>query len=58
VTTEDELKQFAELVELGAAGIPTADSTAHELDELATAIVNHLTSAAKAAGRRAAVRSD
>ncbi|GKU10992.1 unnamed protein product [Fusarium langsethiae] len=51
VTTEDELKQFAELVELGAAGLPTADSTAPELDELATAIVNLLTSAAKAAGR-------
>lgn len=51
VTTEDELKRFAELVELGAAGLPTADSTASELDELATAIVNLLTSAAKAAGR-------
>ncbi|KAF6515471.1 hypothetical protein HZS61_005377 [Fusarium oxysporum f. sp. conglutinans] len=27
VTTEDELKRFIEVVELGAAGLPTADST-------------------------------
>ncbi|KAF5264885.1 hypothetical protein QWA68_016524 [Fusarium oxysporum] len=51
VTTEDELKRFAELVELGAAGLPTADSTASELDGLASAFVNLLISAAKAAGR-------
>ncbi|KAI8411063.1 hypothetical protein FOFC_07657 [Fusarium oxysporum] len=51
VTTDDELKRFAEIVELGAAGLPTADSTPSELDELASALVNLLTSAAKAAGR-------
>ncbi|TVY74677.1 putative RNA-directed DNA polymerase from transposon BS [Fusarium oxysporum f. sp. cubense] len=51
VTTDNELKRFAEIVELGAAGLPTADSTPSELDELASALVNLLTSAAKAAGR-------
>ncbi|KAG7404171.1 hypothetical protein Forpe1208_v015675 [Fusarium oxysporum f. sp. rapae] len=51
VTTDDELKRFAEIVELGAAGLPTADSTPSELDELASALVNLLTSAAKATGR-------
>ncbi|RKK77822.1 hypothetical protein BFJ68_g17943 [Fusarium oxysporum] len=51
VITDDELKRFAEIVELGAAGLPTADSTPSELDELASALVNLLTSAAKAAGR-------
>ncbi|RKK58147.1 hypothetical protein BFJ69_g17420, partial [Fusarium oxysporum] len=51
VTTDDELKRFAEIVELGAAGLPTADSTPSELDELASALVNLLTSAAKAAGQ-------
>jgi hypothetical protein len=51
VTTDDELKRFAEIVELGAAGLPIADSTPSELDELASALVGLLTSAAKAAGR-------
>jgi hypothetical protein len=51
VTTDDELKRFAEIVELGAAGLPTADSIPSELDELASALVGLLTSAAKAAGR-------
>ncbi|RKL19988.1 hypothetical protein BFJ72_g15127 [Fusarium proliferatum] len=51
VTTEDELKRFIEIVELGATRIPLADSTPAELDELASALVNLLTSAAKAAGR-------
>ncbi|RKK27491.1 hypothetical protein BFJ68_g16530 [Fusarium oxysporum] len=51
VTTDDKLERFAEIVELGAAGLPTADSTPSELDELASALVNLLTSAAKAAGR-------
>ncbi|EXK24306.1 hypothetical protein FOMG_18953 [Fusarium oxysporum f. sp. melonis 26406] len=51
VTTDDELKRFAEIVELGVAGLPTADSTPSELDELASALVNLLTSAAKAVGR-------
>ncbi|SPJ88919.1 uncharacterized protein FTOL_12814 [Fusarium torulosum] len=51
VTTDDELKRFAEIVELGAAGLPIADSTPSELDELASALVGLLTSAARAAGR-------
>ncbi|KAJ0130668.1 hypothetical protein HZ326_26235 [Fusarium oxysporum f. sp. albedinis] len=53
VTTEDELKRFVEIVELGATDIPLADSTPTELDELASSLVNLLTSAAKAAGRPA-----
>ncbi|KAJ3454128.1 hypothetical protein MRS44_018022 [Fusarium solani] len=51
VTTNDELKRFVEIVELGAAQIPLADSTPSELDELASRLVNLLTSAARAAGR-------
>ncbi|RBA08489.1 hypothetical protein FPRO05_14364, partial [Fusarium proliferatum] len=51
VTIEDELKRFVEIVELGATDIPPADSTPAELDNLATSLVNLLTSAAKAAGR-------
>ncbi|KAL9561821.1 hypothetical protein ACKAV7_014083 [Fusarium commune] len=51
VTTEDELKRFVEIVELGAAEIPRADSTPEELDELASSLASLLTSAAKAAGR-------
>ncbi|KAG6980188.1 hypothetical protein FocnCong_v009714 [Fusarium oxysporum f. sp. conglutinans] len=51
VTTEDELKRFVEIVEFGATEVPQADSTPAELDELAFALVNLLTSAAKAAGR-------
>ncbi|KAM6513286.1 hypothetical protein FALCPG4_18932 [Fusarium falciforme] len=51
VTADDELKRFVEIVELGAAEIPLADSTPADLDELASALVNLLMSAAKAAGR-------
>ncbi|RKK80609.1 hypothetical protein BFJ68_g17704, partial [Fusarium oxysporum] len=51
VTTEDELKRFIEIVELGAIRIPLVDSTPAELDELASALVNLLIKAAKAAGR-------
>ncbi|PCD21170.1 hypothetical protein AU210_016596 [Fusarium oxysporum f. sp. radicis-cucumerinum] len=50
VTTEDELKRFVEIVEFGATEVPQADLTPAELDELAFALVNLLTSAAKAAG--------
>lgn len=53
VTTEDELKRFVEIVELGATEIPLTGSTPAELDELASALVSLLTSAAKAAGRPA-----
>jgi hypothetical protein len=50
VTTEDELKRFVEIVELGAIDIPFTDPTPTELDQLASSLVNLLTSAAKAAG--------
>ncbi|KAG7408870.1 hypothetical protein Forpe1208_v012445 [Fusarium oxysporum f. sp. rapae] len=53
VKTEDELKRFVEIVELGATEIPLTDSTPAELDELASSLVSLLTSAAKAAGRPA-----
>ncbi|KAL9570491.1 hypothetical protein ACKAV7_005379 [Fusarium commune] len=53
VTTEDELKRFVEIVELGATEIPLSDSTPEELDELASSLVSLLTSAAKASGRPA-----
>ncbi|KAJ0126813.1 hypothetical protein HZ326_30083 [Fusarium oxysporum f. sp. albedinis] len=53
VKTEDELKRFVEIVELGATEIPMTHSTPAELDELASALVNLLTSAAKASGRPA-----
>ncbi|KAF5264888.1 hypothetical protein FOXYS1_4319 [Fusarium oxysporum] len=53
VTTEDEVKRFVEIVELGAIEIPVTDSTPKELDELASSLVNLLTSAVKAAGRPA-----
>jgi ribonuclease HI len=53
VTTEDELKRFVEIVELGATEIPATGSTSKELDELASSLVCLLTSAAKAAGRPA-----
>jgi hypothetical protein len=51
VITKDELKWFAKLIKLGAARLPTADLTTPELDELTTAIMNLLTSAAKTASR-------
>lgn len=51
ITTDDELKRFAEIVELGATAIPLESSTPADLDELASALVNLLMSAAKAAGR-------
>ncbi|KAF5710056.1 reverse transcriptase [Fusarium globosum] len=51
VTTDNKLKRFAKIVELGAAGLPIANSTPSELDELASTLMNLLTSAAKAAGR-------
>ncbi|TVY73798.1 putative RNA-directed DNA polymerase from transposon BS [Fusarium oxysporum f. sp. cubense] len=53
VKTEDELKRFVEIVELGATGIPLTDSTPEELDKLASSLVSLLTSAAKASGRPA-----
>lgn len=51
LTTEDELKRFIEIVELGSIGIPTAVLTTLELDELAFALVHLLQLAIKAAGR-------
>jgi hypothetical protein len=51
LTTDDELKRFAEIVDIGSVGIPAAATTPLELDELASALANILQSAAKAAGR-------
>lgn len=51
VKTDDELKRFVDVVDLGTARIPRADSTPPELDEPAPALVNLLISAAKVAGR-------
>ncbi|KAH7464077.1 hypothetical protein FOMA001_g17794 [Fusarium oxysporum f. sp. matthiolae] len=53
VTTDDELKRFVEIVELGSTAIPVAASSPLELDELASTLVRLLQSAAKAAGRPA-----
>jgi hypothetical protein len=51
VIIDDELKRFVEIVELEAVDIPVIDTTPSELDELASALVSLLESAAKAAGR-------
>lgn len=51
VTTDDELKRFVEIVELGSMVIPVAASSPLELDELASTLVSLSQSAAKAAGR-------
>ncbi|RKK50820.1 hypothetical protein BFJ69_g18007, partial [Fusarium oxysporum] len=41
VTTEDELKRFVEIVELGATEIPLTDSTHAELDEIASSLTGN-----------------
>ncbi|KAM5357129.1 hypothetical protein ACJZ2D_016591 [Fusarium nematophilum] len=51
LTTDEELKRFIELVELGASRIPDAASSPQELDALASALVDLLQSAVGAAGR-------
>ncbi|EFY95407.2 Endonuclease/exonuclease/phosphatase [Metarhizium robertsii ARSEF 23] len=51
VTTEEELKRFRELVAAGACRIPIDTATASQLDTLATALVDLLQAAARAAGR-------
>ncbi|KAG7408661.1 hypothetical protein Forpe1208_v012330 [Fusarium oxysporum f. sp. rapae] len=53
VTTDDELKRFVEIVELGSTAIPVAASSPLELDKLASTLASLLQSAAKAAGRPA-----
>ncbi|RKK09713.1 hypothetical protein BFJ65_g16158 [Fusarium oxysporum f. sp. cepae] len=53
VTTDDELKRFVEIIELGSTAIPVAASSPLELDELASTLVSLLQSAAKAVGRPA-----
>ncbi|KAG7406105.1 TMEM14 protein-like protein [Fusarium oxysporum f. sp. rapae] len=53
VTTDDELKRFVEIVELGSTAIPVAASSPLELDKLTSTLVSLLQSAAKAAGRPA-----
>jgi hypothetical protein len=50
VTTDDELKRFVEIVELGSTAIPVAAPSPLELDELESTLVSLLQSAAKAAG--------
>ncbi|KAG7429106.1 hypothetical protein Forpi1262_v009436 [Fusarium oxysporum f. sp. raphani] len=52
-TTDDELKRFVEIVELGSTAIPVAASNPLELDKLASTLMSLLQSAAKAAGRPA-----
>ncbi|KJZ69582.1 hypothetical protein HIM_11019 [Hirsutella minnesotensis 3608] len=51
LNSDEELKRFVELVEAGAAFIPTATSSPSELDNFAAALVNLLGCAARAAGR-------
>ncbi|KJZ69554.1 hypothetical protein HIM_11047 [Hirsutella minnesotensis 3608] len=51
LNTDEELKRFIELVEAGTAFIPTATSSPSELDNFASALVNLLGCAARAAGR-------
>ena len=51
VTTEEELERFKELVIAGAGRIPPDTATPAQLDTLATALVDLLQTAAKAAGR-------
>ncbi|KAH8654726.1 hypothetical protein BGZ61DRAFT_312806, partial [Ilyonectria robusta] len=53
LATDDELKRFVEIVELGSSGIPGAASTPSELDELASSLTNLSQAAAKTAGRPA-----
>ncbi|KAJ0127739.1 Choline oxidase [Fusarium oxysporum f. sp. albedinis] len=48
VMTEDELKRFAEIVELSATGIPLTDSTSEELDKLASVLTEEYADAAAA----------
>ncbi|KAM4061021.1 endonuclease-reverse transcriptase domain-containing protein [Hirsutella rhossiliensis] len=51
LNSDEELKRFVELVEAGAAFIPTTTSTPSELDNFASALVDLLGCAARAAGR-------
>ncbi|KAH7464371.1 hypothetical protein FOMA001_g17572 [Fusarium oxysporum f. sp. matthiolae] len=53
VITDDQLKRFVEIVELGSTTIPVAASSPLELDKLASTLVSLLQSAAEAAGRPA-----
>ncbi|KAG7424394.1 hypothetical protein Forpi1262_v014457 [Fusarium oxysporum f. sp. raphani] len=53
VITDNELKRFVEIVELGSTAIPVAASSPLELDKLASTLASLLQSAAKAAGRPA-----
>ncbi|XP_044715319.1 reverse transcriptase (RNA-dependent DNA polymerase) domain-containing protein [Hirsutella rhossiliensis] len=53
LSSDEELKRFVELVEVGAAAIPVTTASPSELDDLASALVNLLGCAARAAGRPA-----
>ncbi|KJZ70298.1 hypothetical protein HIM_10305 [Hirsutella minnesotensis 3608] len=51
LNSDEQLKRFVELVEVGAAFIPTSATFPSELDNFASALVNLLDCAARAAGR-------
>ncbi|KAM4059867.1 endonuclease-reverse transcriptase domain-containing protein [Hirsutella rhossiliensis] len=53
LNSDEELKRFIELVEAGAAFIPITTASPSELDSFASALVNLLGCAARAAGRPA-----
>jgi hypothetical protein len=53
VTTEDKVKRFVEIVELGTIEISVADSTPKKLNELTFSLIDLLTSVVKVAGRPA-----
>ncbi|KJZ68765.1 hypothetical protein HIM_11849 [Hirsutella minnesotensis 3608] len=53
LSSDEELKRFVELVEAGAAAVPVTTTSTSELDDLASALVNLLGCAARAAGRPA-----
>jgi ribonuclease HI len=51
LTTEEEIKRFTELVEVGAKALPSGIGSTAELDALAASLIHTLQTAARAAGR-------
>ena len=51
LTTEEEIKRFTELVNIGAKALPSGTASTAELDALAESLINTLQTAARAAGR-------
>jgi hypothetical protein len=49
--TEEEIKRFAELVEIGAEALPSGTTSTAELDALAVSLIDTLQTAVRAAGR-------